>query len=205
MSKIAEGLKNKVIHLFKLHVKTLQFSIRPGKWNTSLQFSDLYTGSLCSKEQRYISDLLLHYEPSRPLGPSGTGLLTVNMENQLSVYMHHISGTNFRFCSNVFFIVTALNLCPPLPFPKYNLEIFTCCFMCLVNFFLICIFYFILLFSNPICLLISNVFSQYQFLVLQYCLNAFLFVTDSTLLLRGALQINWPGEALLPIIKELSV
>ena len=48
---------------------------------------------------KYISDLLPRYGPSRRLRSSGTGLLSVpksepNMEQQHSVTMHHISGTN---------------------------------------------------------------------------------------------------------------
>ena len=49
---------------------------------------------------KHISDLLLRYELSGPLGLSGTGLLSVpgvkklNMEKQRSVVMHHTPGTN---------------------------------------------------------------------------------------------------------------
>ena len=95
------SLSKKLIRQLQL----IQSSIRPGDWTTSLQFSDLYTGFkililvyevLNALGPKHISDLLLCYEPSRPLRSSGTGLLTVprvktkHREAAFSFYAPHI-------------------------------------------------------------------------------------------------------------------
>lgn len=93
-------------------VLLLQSSLRARTWIMSLQLSDIYTGFLSIWEfvseyycwfikhwmiegQKYIFDLLLTYEPFRPLRSSGIGLLSVpelkpNTENSIQFYVSHI-------------------------------------------------------------------------------------------------------------------
>lgn len=89
----------------------LKSSPRPRKYIISLQSSDLYTGSLSAEEvmtlllvfkalngigPKYISDLLVRYEPFRPLRSSGTDLLSVprvrtkHVEAAFHFYAPHI-------------------------------------------------------------------------------------------------------------------